>query len=187
MKGVHMLVKLSALIMALGLQSAWSQTMQVLKATELRQEASADGAVLRQLEAGSQVLRLQGRQGAYVQIKTAQDQTGWVRMFDIGATENAPPNAAGNAATDALRGLTSLFGAGAKKPAGGATATLGIRGLGAEEIANAQPNPAELTRAQGYRASDQNARAFAAQLGLRTRQVAELPVPPPPAGSAQSP
>ena len=59
-------------------------------------------------------------------------------MFDVGA--QAGTAAAGsNTATSGLRSLGGLFGGGSSTTA---TATVGIRGLSAEDIANAQPNPA---------------------------------------------
>lgn len=159
------------------LTSAWSQPMQTRKATELRQEPASDASVLAQVDMQTPVTRLQGRQGAYVQVRTDQGESGWVRMFDIGAKEGASPDSGAGAAKDALRGLTSLFGAGSRKSDNTETATLGIRGLGAQEIANAQPNPGELKRAQAHQASADQAQAFAAKAGLCSRSVAELPAP----------
>lgn len=171
------------------LPSAWPQAMQVRKMTELRQEPAADANVVSHLNINTAVTRLQGRQGAYVQIQTQDNQTGWVRMFDIEASNPAPaPAGSGTgAAKDALRGLTSLFGASSRKTESSETATLGIRGLGAQDIAQALPNPAELATAQSYQASADQAKAFAAQATLQTQTVAELPVPRAPAGNTHSP
>src|SRR3990167_4874650 len=58
--------------------------------------------------------------------------------------------AGSNTATSGLRSLGGLFGGGSSTTA---TATVGIRGLSAEDIANAQPNPAAVQQAEKLRVS----------------------------------
>ena len=82
---------------------------------------------------------------------------------------------------------TPLF----KSSATTATATIGIRGLGAEDITNAQPNPEAVTRAEGLRQSAVQARQFGAGAALVALAIEPLPVPAPatraPGGTSGSP
>jgi hypothetical protein len=83
-----------------------------------------------------------------------------------------------NAVTGALRGITSLFN---RNSAGTATtlptSTIGIRGLGAEDIANAQPNPAAVGQMEALRLDEAQARSFAAGASLSAVAVDPLPAP----------
>lgn len=169
---------LATLVALACVSGAWAQSMRVQKATALREAPSANAAELRRLPIDSHVLRLPARQGAYAQVRTQDDQTGWVRMFDLSSEPAAAADTSSGASKDALRGLAGLFGSNARSSDSGTTATMGIRGLGAQDIANAQANPAELARAQANQASEQQAKLFASQAALQTREVGEL-VPPP--------
>jgi hypothetical protein len=103
-------------------------------------------------------------------------------MFDVGSTV---PAQGGNTATGALRGLTSFFGrSSAQAPAATtSTATIGIRGLGAEDIANAQPDLAAVARAEALRQDAVRARQFGTDAALVAQLVEPLPLPPAPTRS----
>ena len=103
-------------------------------------------------------------------------------MFDVGSTV---PAQGGNTATGALRGLTSFFGrSSAQAPAATtATATIGSRGLGAEDIANAQPDLAAVARAEALRQDAARARQFGTDAALVAQLVEPLPLPPAPTRS----
>lgn len=83
----------------------------------------------------------------------------------------------GNAVTGALRGITGLFNRGSSSPATLPTSTIGIRGLGAEDIANAQPNPAAVGQMEALRLNESQARSFAAEAALSPVAVEPLPAP----------
>jgi hypothetical protein len=142
----------------------------------LRDKPEYNAAALAALPAQTPLSRLPARQGPWIQVKTSTGTTGWVHMFDVGGS--AP---ASNSATSALRGLSSFFNRGSASATNTTpTSTVGIRGLGAEDIANAQPNAAALARAEGFRQDATQARRFAADAALVTRPVEPLPVPAPP-------
>jgi hypothetical protein len=98
-------------------------------------------------------------------------------MFDLGAQAGAAPASGG--ATSGLRSLGGLFGGSGSTTT--ATSTVGIRGLGAEDIANAQPNPTAVRDAEKLRVSAEQAQRFASASALRTQRVEPLPEPPRPA------
>ncbi len=156
------------------------------RAAELRATPSASAQSLASLPAQAPVTRLAGREGAWIQVRTTAGQTGWLHLFDVGSpgAAGSAGSAAGQAASSGLRGLTSLFSGGS----GGTTVpttTVGIRGLSAEDIANAQPDVAAVARMEGLRQSEAEARAFASSAPLKSQTVEPLPAPAAPeAGSA---
>ena len=82
--------------------------------------------------------------------------------------------------TDAMRGVTNFFNKGSAQ--GGtvtATSTLGIRGLGAQDLARSQPNLGAVDQADALRLDGDQARQFASSAALSTRQVDALPEPAP--------
>ena len=150
------------------------------RAADLRATPSASAPSLASLPAQASVTRLAGREGAWIQVRTAAGQTGWLHLFDVGSPGAAggTGSGAGQAANSGLRGLTNLLSGGSG--AGGttvATTTVGIRGLSAEDIANAQPDAAAGARMEGLRQSEAEARAFAASASLKSQTVEALPGP----------
>ena len=164
---------------------AQSDVLTIKRPTELREAPGEASRSVSALAIQTPVTRLAARQGPWIEVRTAQGATGWVHMFDVGTTL---PAQGGNAATGALRGLTSFFGKGSAAPAATGTSTIGIRGLGAEDIANAQPNPAAVAQVEAMRLDTNQARNFAAIAALVPQTVAPLPVPAPPvhSGAANS-
>jgi hypothetical protein len=171
--------KISGLLLAAVLSiSAWAQSEAVVvkRATELRDAPTETARSLSALPLDTPLTRLPVRQGAWMQVRTEAGVTGWVHLFDLGsATVAAAPS---NSATGALRGLTNFFKGGSQRAnTTTATSTVGIRGLGAEDIAQAQPNLAALAQAEALRQDATQARRFAADSNLRARQVEALPTP----------
>lgn len=153
----------------------------IQRATELRDAPGTTGASLGALAADSPVERTGERKGSWIKVRTPQGIAGWVHMFDVGTRASAAP-ASGNAATSGLRSLGGLFGGNAGTTT--ATSTAGIRGLDAEDIANAQPNLAAVTQAEQQRVNAEQARRFAGAASLQAHQVAALPEPAPPASTS---
>src|SRR6478735_3838870 len=148
------------------------------RALELRASPGDTGASVASLPPQAAVTRLDGRQGPWVQVRSAQGTTGWVHLFDLGpaSASGAASGGSGGFMTGALRGVTGLFDGGAQRRTGPA-ATAGIRGLEAEDLANAQPNPAAVQRMASWRASESDARGFAGRAPWRAVAVEPLPAP----------
>lgn len=174
------------LVTALASPLAQAQDALVTKRQTVLRDGPGDSAnTLATLPAQTALTRQPTRQGPWVQVKTAAGATGWIHMFDVGTA--ADQGSVANAATGALRGLSNLFNRGSaqNQASSGPTATVGIRGLGAEDIANAQPNLAALTQAEGQRQDAAQAKRFAAESSLSAQSVEPLPAPaPPPAPAA---
>jgi hypothetical protein len=103
------------------------------------------------------------RKSGWTRVK-AQPGEGWVRMLALrfGGTAPAKPGATG---------VTQLFNV-ARTGSSGTQVTTGVRGLDAEQIANAQPNPAELAKLEKFAADRDTAADFAAQGKLSATPVA---------------
>lgn len=173
---------LAACLASAALVSAHAQESAVVKrATQLRDAPADSGASVAPLEANTVVTRSNERKGAWTKVSTPQGATGWVHMFDLGP-QSGSASAGGGTATGGLRSLGGLFG-GNSGSTTTATSTVGIRGLGAEDIANAQPNPAAVGKAEGLRVNADQARQFASNASLHTRQVPPLAAPPRPTSS----
>jgi hypothetical protein len=171
-------------LMLLLMASAWAQEAAVTRrATDLRDAPSDSGRSLAALPAQSPLTRSDQRQGPWVQVRTPAGATGWVHMFDLGpASTSASTGSGNNVVGGALRGVAGLFGGGGK-PATTST-TAGIRGLGAEDLAQAQPDPAAVRQMEGLRASDADVRAFAQRAPWKPVPVEPLSAPPAPRGTA---
>ena len=179
----HLMVVCCLAMLAVGAQAQTPADALVIKrATDLREGPSESARSVAPLALQSQVTRLGARQGPWIEVRTPQGASGWVHMFDAGTTL---PAQGGSTTTGALRGITSFFGKGTAQPATTtATSTVGIRGLGAEDIANAQPNLEALTRVEAMRQTVAQARQFGDGATLVAVAVAPLPAPPPPVAAA---
>jgi hypothetical protein len=160
---------------------AQTETLMVKRAAELRQGPSETTATVVSLPAQTQITRLPERQGPWMHVKTDAGQVGWIHMFDVGSA--ASTTSSGGGASGALRGLTNLFVNNGAKTTTTATSTVGIRGLGAEDIANSQPNMQTLKQAEGLRVDAAQAKRFASDEQLTARAVDPLPAPQPPAAA----
>lgn len=177
-----------AIVTCLGAQAQTpataAETVMVKRETQLRESPAETAPALAPLAAKTQLTRLLARSGPWIEVRTPQGVTGWIHMFDVGASA---PAQGGNFATGALRGLTSLFGGGnSLAPTRTATSTIGIRGLGAEDITNTQPNLTAVTMAEALRLDAAQARQFGTVAALVPQMVEPLAVPPRPQQQAGS-
>ncbi len=158
----------------------------VKRAADLREQPGEASRSLGALTPQTPVTRLPERSGAWVRVTTAQGAAGWLHIFDL--TSPNAPSQGGSTATGALRGLTGFFnrGTSAGTSATTSTSTVGIRGLGAEDIANAQPNLNAVSQAEGLRQDAAGAQQFAGTAMLSTKPLVVLPEPPKPRAPANA-
>lgn len=177
----------AALLALLLLPAAWAQEAALTRrATDLRDAPGDGGRSLAALPAQAPVTRTAERKGPWVQVRTADGTTGWVHLFDLGpASAGGSASGGSDIVGGALRGVTSLFGG---RPATQAATTSGIRGLGAEDLAQAQPDAAAVTQMERLRQSEAEARSFAARAPWIPAAVDPLPAPAPaPAAGNRNP
>ncbi|PTT15916.1 SH3 domain-containing protein [Acidovorax sp. HMWF029] len=186
MKWLHpnaLTTSLAGVALALVAGAVPAQEAAVVKrATHLRDSPADTGASVAPLEANTAVTRSSERKGPWTKVSTPQGTTGWVHMFDLAPASGA---AAGNTTTGGLRGLGGLFG-GNSGTTTTATSTVGIRGLDAEDIAKAQPNPAAVGKVEGLRVNADQARQFASSASLHARDVPAMAQPALPSGGSGS-
>lgn len=172
------------MVLAAGWAYGQSEPVQVKRQSELRQQPSETAPALATLPALTNITRMPERQGPWIHVKTDAGQIGWVHMFDIGTVQ--AQSSAASTASGALRGITNFFNRGSAQTTTTATSTVGIRGLGSEDLANAQPNLEALKQAEAMRTDEAQARRFAGEAKLAVRSIDPLPVPAAPAAPAQS-
>jgi hypothetical protein len=134
----------------------------VMRATEIKQQPATDAPAAGQLAENAKVDALE-RKGGWTRIKAESGAEGWVRMLALryaGAGEAKLGDS----------GVAQLLSV-ARSGTSGAQVTTGVRGLDAEQLANARPNAAELRKMDGYAASKDGAGGFAAQGGLNAQRV----------------
>ncbi len=108
------------------------------------------------------------RRGGWLRI-SAQGKTGWARLHQVRAGEGPEAKKSGE-------GLAMLKNVGKTGRSGsqGIVATTGIRGLSAEELRSAKPNPKAVQSMEASHASDATARDFARSAGLKEQDVSFL-------------
>lgn len=156
-----MRIALVALALTLPLL-ALAEPATVVRATDLKQSPATDAATLAPLAESAKVQTLE-RKGGWTRVKTEAGAEGWVRMLTLryaGAGE----------AKSGDSGIVQLLNV-ARTGTSGTQVTTGVRGLDAEEIANAKPNAAELQRLQGYAATGEAAAGFAASGRLQPQKI----------------
>lgn len=152
---------LAATLLALGVSSAWAQSLQVTANTELRARPQLNARIVQRMEPGQALEQLEA-QGGWLRVKLGA-QEGWVRSTHVQTASAAPAQGGSGAAA----GLAGIFSAASTKP----TATTGTRGLTQEQLANATPNPAEVQQLERYATSAEQARKFSQMGKLQERRI----------------
>jgi Bacterial SH3 domain len=105
------------------------------------------------------------RRGGWLRV-SAKGKRGWVKLYQVRAGE-------GPEATKSGEGVAMLKNIGQTGRSGsqGIVATTGIRGLSAENLKTAKPNPKAVAAMDAYRANDSAARDYAHSAGLKDKDV----------------
>ena len=140
---------------------AAAEPATLIRATELKKAPATDAETVARLPENAAVDALE-RKGGWTRVKSGTDQ-GWVRML---ALRFGGPGEAKKGDS----GVTQLFNV-ARTGTSGAQVTTGARGLDADQLANAQPNPAELAKMTGFAADPEAAASFAAKGKLSATAV----------------
>ena len=137
------------------------------RATELKDKAAADARTVASLPAQTPV-KVLGRGGQWTQVE-AQSQKGWVRVFHLRFPSTVETGAQSGGTV--LGGITGALGFGRQTAKPSTVATTGIRGLTAEDFANASPDTEALKRLQSFRADKGSAERFARDGKVAAQQV----------------
>ena len=140
---------------------AGAEPATLVRATELKEAPATDAATVARLPENAAVETLE-RKGGWTRVKAGAGE-GWVRML---ALRFGGPGEAKKGDS----GITQIFNV-ARTGTSGTQVTTGARGLDADQIANAQPNPAELAKMDGFAANAEAAASFAAKGKLAAQSV----------------
>jgi uncharacterized protein YgiM (DUF1202 family) len=162
-----MLVRAFFLVVALAAAAPFAAAQEQAftnRSTELRDKGANDGKTIATLPENTAV-KVTQRAGGWTKVEGG-GQSGWVRAFHLrfpAAVETS------SSSGGLLGGLTGgLFGG---KTTKATTATVGIRGLSAEDFKNANPDAAALARMESFRVDKAGAQAFAREARLSTVSV----------------
>jgi hypothetical protein len=134
----------------------------VVRASELKRAPATDAESAGQLAENAKVEALE-RQGGWTRVRAAGGAEGWVRMLAL-RYEGA------GAARQGDSGIAQAINV-ARTGTSGTQVTTGVRGLDADQLANARPNPAEFKKLERFSAGKDAAAAFAERGHLRAQQV----------------
>jgi len=164
--------------------AAAERTGVVIRESTLRADPYPAAEPLATLTPGTE-FSMTERAGIWARAEVAGRDRGWVKLPDV---RLAPPTApatpaAGEARAQGplsriARSVTALIGGRRERAVDRpATATIGIRGLTVADIENARPDTRALAATEDFRATRQDAIAFAREGGLERRVVPESEAP----------
>jgi hypothetical protein len=140
---------------------AGAEPATLVRATELKEAPATDAATVARLPENAAVEALE-RKGGWTRVRAGAGE-GWVRML---ALRFGGPGEAKKGDS----GITQIFNV-ARTGTSGTQVTTGARGLDADQLANAQPNPAELSKMADFAANADAAASFAAKGKLAAQSV----------------
>jgi hypothetical protein len=144
--------------------SVLAQSGTVVRKTDLRDKPFLDAAVIAPIAANTPI-QIQANKGAWMQVKAANGQVGWIKLLNVRT---------GSGGTSSGGSSIALAGKVIKTGSSGQTVTTGVKGLSAEQIKNAVPNPAEVTKMDNYASNHSEATRTALQAELIPQEVAAL-------------
>jgi len=181
-QNVSRVVIVATLLLSCGVAFAASPGF-IVRNSELRNSPSFSGQVMQRLAPGKGVTLLE-RRGGWRQVEvTGTRLQGWVRSYQVRAGK--VPSTVVAETRDEKRGVLSdlaslsrsasgLLGGGSQAGTNQTTATIGIRGLSAEELEAAKPDKKQLEKLKKYGATRSAGKKFAKAAKLKKRKVNTL-------------
>ena len=153
-------IGLSVFLLLLGCGLAAAQQVTVERDSPLHAEPRADAAVVTTLKQGTTGEAI-GKEGPWVNLKT-RAASGWILSFNVryGTGQATAPASGGGALASRLGG---------QKPA--VTATIGIRGIEAEDLKRANFDAQQMNLLERYAASQADGENAARASGLSAVRV----------------
>lgn len=139
---------------------ALAEPASVVRPSPLMSEPATDATKVADLPANAAV-DARERRGGWMHVRTASGQEGWIKILALRY---------GGAAKGGDTGLTQAINV-ARTGSSGTQVTTGVRGLDDEKIVNAQPNPGELKKLEGFSVPASASAAFAQRGKLQAQTV----------------
>ena len=146
---------------------AGAEPATLIRATDLKKDPATDAASVAPLAEGAKVDATE-RKGGWTLVKTESGASGWVKMLML-------RYAGAGAAKQGDSGAAQLFNV-ARTGTSGTQVTTGVRGLDAEQLAGARPNPGELAKMERFSSNRDAAAQFAASGRLEAKTI-DYPAP----------
>jgi len=156
---------------ALGTEAERSDPGIIVRNSEVKTEPTSDATTTSTLKLGNrvEVSKLSGR---WARVRHPDAEQGWIPAANVRISMAGKKSGGGGAAKGLFRGITGVVtGAGSSQDQG-ESATVGVRGLQPEDIADSVPNPAERLKLDEYRASPDAAERYAREENLDSRSLA---------------
>lgn len=151
-------------------QSHASEAGRTIIAADLKQQPFVDATTVINLPANTE-LEILKRQGAWMQVKSGTNE-GWLKLtaVKLGGAATGKGKGAG--------GLGTLFNLATTGRSGssGVTVTTGVRGLGQEELKNAQPDQEAVKKMDSFAGAKNEAASFATGGKLQSQTIDYLGV-----------
>ena len=151
-------------VLAIAATTPVPETGSTLRAVELKAKPFLDADTLAKLPERSEI-QILTRQGPWMQVKTKDNKTGYLRLLQVRLNASDAMLAATRASSEhTVAAATPL-------PGSTATATTGVRGFSEEDLKAAKPNKAEYDKMKSLAATPQQAFAMAAADQLTARTI----------------
>jgi hypothetical protein len=143
----------------------------IVRDSEVKTEPDPDAATTSTLRLGNrvEVSRLRGR---WARVHPPDAEQGWIAAANVRISMTQQQSRGGGAAKGLFRGITGIVTGTGPSQDQGPSATVGIRGLTPEDVADAVPNPAERLKLDEYRATPDAAERYARDENLDSRSLA---------------
>jgi hypothetical protein len=150
--------------------TAVRETGATRAAVTLMATPHSDAKPAGQLAANTMVDILE-RRGGWLRI-SAKGTSGWAKLHQVRVGEGPQAQKSGESLA-----ILKNVGETGRSGSTGIVATTGIRGMSAEELKNAKPDPAAVKAIERYRVTASQAREYAKSAGLKEDIVPALPKP----------
>lgn len=138
----------------------------VINDTELRAKPSIDAKTTTRIKGKVQIEMLE-TQGAWVEVKTAEGNRGWLRLMNIrpGEKKHWTEKVTANVAS------VGSVGSVVRTASTSSTATTGVKGISKEELENAKPNFEEVKLLDRFQVTAVDAQKFAKESKIKPQMV----------------
>ncbi|MDP2246493.1 MAG: SH3 domain-containing protein [Nitrosomonadales bacterium] len=141
---------------------------KTIVAADLKQHPFSDAPTITNLASDTE-LEVIKRQGGWMQVKSGANE-GWLKMTAVKLGTGAATQGKGGGGLGTLFNLATTGRSGSS----GVTVTTGIRGLGQEELKNAQPDHAAVQKMETFVGARNEAASFASGGKLQAQKVEYL-------------
>ena len=156
---------------ALGTEAERRDAGIIVRNSEVKTEPAADAATTSTLKLGNRV-EVSNLRGRWAQVHPPEAEQGWIPAANVRISSTQQQSGGGSAAKGLFRGISGVVGGAGSSQDQGPNATVGVRGLQPEDVADAVPNPAERLKLDEYRATPDAAERYAREENLDSRSLA---------------